>query len=165
MTTSVHLIFGPQGAGKTTFARALADEERAVRFSIDEWMTALCGPDLPSPIDLAWIMERVARCERRIWQVGAEVVRRGGAVVLDLGFMRVEDRARFTALARAEGAEVQLHFVTAPLSVRRARVLERNRDKGASFSFEVTPAMFDLMEARFEPPSDPESAVCRVVGA
>jgi predicted kinase len=163
MTASVHMVFGPQGAGKTTFAQRLADEERAVRFSIDEWMEALYGQDLPRPIDLPWVMERVARCERRIWQVGAEVTRRGGSVVLDLGFMRVEDRTRFAALARAEGAEVKLHFVTAPTSIRRERVLARNREKSASFSFEVTPAMFAFMEARFEAPSDHESAVSRVV--
>ncbi len=41
----VHLIAGSTGAGKTTYARALAEQVGGVRFSIDEWMTALFWMD------------------------------------------------------------------------------------------------------------------------
>ena len=37
----IHLICGSTGAGKTTYALELAERIGAVRFSIDEWMTAL----------------------------------------------------------------------------------------------------------------------------
>jgi len=37
----IHLVCGSTGAGKTTYARALSERIGAVRFSIDEWMTAL----------------------------------------------------------------------------------------------------------------------------
>src|SRR5689334_16988583 len=43
----VHLICGSTGAGKTTYARRLADEIGAVVFSIDEWMAALFWMDAP----------------------------------------------------------------------------------------------------------------------
>jgi predicted kinase len=33
---TVHLICGFLGAGKTTFAKALAEQKSAIRFSIDE---------------------------------------------------------------------------------------------------------------------------------
>jgi predicted kinase len=136
---TVHIVFGPQGAGKTTYSRQLADREQGTRFSIDDWMGELYGPDLPKPMSFPWIMERVQRCERRIWAVAADVVQRGENVVLDLGFMKVRDRSRFIALAQAKGLPVQMHFVAAPLEVRRNRVLSRNLDKGETFSFEVTP--------------------------
>ena len=45
--STVHLVFGPQGAGKTTHARALAARIGGVRFSIDEWMAQLFAPDWP----------------------------------------------------------------------------------------------------------------------
>jgi predicted kinase len=155
-TPTVHIVFGSQGAGKTTYARQLANEIKGTRFSIDEWMGELFGPDLPKPMSLPWIMERVQRCENRIWLTAAETVERGGCAVLDLGFMRVSDRSRFISLAGAKGLPVQLHYVNAPHGVRRARVVSRNANKGETFAFEVTPAMFDFMEKQFEPPTEAE---------
>ena len=45
----VHLILGPQGAGKSTYARHLAQKESATRFSIDEWMQKLSRPTFQKP--------------------------------------------------------------------------------------------------------------------
>ncbi|HEY8068088.1 MAG TPA: AAA family ATPase, partial [Burkholderiales bacterium] len=75
---TVHIVFGSQGAGKTTYARRLASEVKGTRFSIDDWMGELFGPDLPKPMSLPWIMERVRRCESRIWSTAAEIVEQGG---------------------------------------------------------------------------------------
>ncbi|MES2715612.1 MAG: ATP-binding protein [Pseudomonadota bacterium] len=156
----IHLVFGPQGAGKSTLARTLASQHRAVRFSIDDWMAGLYGPDLPQPLNLPWILERVQRCEQRIWAVAADLVRSGGTAVLDLGCMQAADRARFAALASAQGLALQGHFVTAPLALRRQRVLARSDARGETFAFAVSPAMFDRMELRFEPPDAAELQRC-----
>lgn len=158
----IHLLFGPLGAGKSTLARQLADQHRGVRFSIDDWMLELYGPDRPQPMDLPWVLARVQRCERRIWAVAADVVRRGGTAILDLGCLQATDRTRFNALAAAQGLLLQPHFVTAPLALRRQRVMQRNRERGETFSFEVSPAIFDFMEKRFEPPGADELAGCVV---
>ncbi|MGZ8886197.1 MAG: AAA family ATPase [Halobacteriota archaeon] len=159
---TVHIVFGQQGAGKSTYSRNLAEQEQGVRFSIDDWMGELYSPDLPTPMSLPWIMERVQRCERRIWAVASDVAQRGGNVILDLGFMKVGDRSRFVALAQAKNLSVRTHFVTAPLEVRRDRVLSRNTSKDDTFSFEVSPAMFDFMETQFEAPTDNELSSCIV---
>lgn len=155
---TVHLVFGPQGAGKTTYSRQLAEASNATRFSIDEWMGELYSPDLPQPIDFRWVMERVQRCERRIWATASEVARRGSNVVLDLGFMKIQDRSRFISLSEGESLPTQLHFVSAPHAVRRSRVIARNTRKGDTFAFEVTPAMFDFMEGQFEPLTEVEQS-------
>ena len=152
----IHIVFGSQGAGKTTYSRLVAKEAHGTRFSIDEWMGEIFGPDLPKPMSLPWIMERVQRCERRIWSTASEIAEHGGNVVLDLGFMKVADRSRFLDLAEAKGLPAQLHFVTAPHDQRRSRVMSRNTSKGDTFAFEVTPAMFDFMEKQFEPPTEVE---------
>jgi predicted kinase len=160
--TTIHIVFGQQGAGKTTYSRQLADKEQAARFSIDDWMGELYAPDLPKPINFSWIIERVQRCERRIWATAADMVQRGGSAVLDLGFMKIGDRYRFKALAHANGFTVRTHYVTAPLPVRKDRVLARNHNKGETFAFEVTPGMFDFMEMQFEAPSNDELSTCAV---
>ncbi|HRG15690.1 MAG TPA: ATP-binding protein [Pseudomonadota bacterium] len=154
--STVHLVFGPQGAGKTTHARALAARVGGVRFSIDEWMAQLFLPDLPPPMDLAWIMARVQRCERRIWASAMDIAATGRDVVLDLGLMQARHRRDLREQAQAAGHVAQLHFVDAPPALRRERVVARNLERGETFAFEVTPAMFDVMEARFEPPNDEE---------
>ena len=161
MTTvaTSHIVFGPQGAGKTTYSRKLADSRNAVRFSIDEWMIELFGPDLPKSMSLSWVMPRVQRCETRIWSVASQIGRVGGSVVLDLGFMRIDDRQRFAALAKESGMTSQLHFVDAPHPTRRTRVMARNQDRGETFAFEVTPGMFDFMETKFESPTEAELAI------
>jgi predicted kinase len=155
---TLHLVFGPQGAGKSSYARQLATRVQGVRLSIDDWMGQLYGPDLPTPMNFAWIMERVQRCEKRIWATAAEIAGTGGHVVLDLGFMKVSNRTEFLSLASAGEHPAQLHFVNAPLDVRRQRVLQRNIDKGDTYSFEVSAPMFDFMEREFEPPTDQELA-------
>ena len=155
---TIHLVFGPQGAGKSTYSRQLAEKIEGVRFSIDDWMGSLCGPDLPKPMNFSWIMERVQRCEQRIWLTATEVAQTGGSIVLDLGFMKVKNRSGFLALAATNKHTAQLHFINAPHEIRRNRVLTRNVQKGDTFSFEVTAPMFDFMEREFEPPTDQELA-------
>ena len=159
---TVHLVFGALGAGKTTYARALADRAEATRFSIDDWMAGLYGPDLTRPLNPRWIFERVQRCERRIWATAAEVVRRGGNVVLDLGFMKRADRSRFIALCDEAQLPFQLHYLTAPHAQRRERVLARNTAQGETYAFEVTAGMFDFMEREFEAASESELLIASV---
>ena len=42
-TPTLHLTVGLPGVGKTTLARKIAHEDKAVRFSPDEWMIPLFG--------------------------------------------------------------------------------------------------------------------------
>jgi predicted kinase len=162
---NIHLVFGSQGAGKSTYARQLVRSTRATCFSIDEWMNELYSPDMPQPLNFAWIMERVKRCESRIWRTAKDVAQNGGNVVLDLGFMKVKNRLEFSDLAKEAGLNVQMHYVTAPLELRRNRVLARNTTRGETFSFEVTPQMFDFMEKEFEPPTETELSVATVISS
>jgi predicted kinase len=162
MTATLHVVFGPAGSGKSTYARELARREPAVHFSIDEWIGGLFAPDMPDPVEFEWMMERVERCEAQIWSVAAGVMATGGSVVLDLGLMRRADRARVAEIAEACGLPAQFHLVTAPREVRRARVMSRNEMQGGSFNLVVPPQMFDFMEGVYEAPDAAELAGCIV---
>jgi predicted kinase len=155
MTATVHMICGPCGAGKTTYARAFAASHRAVVFVLDEWMATLFMMDAPAPIALNWALPRVDRCEAQIWKVAQEVLRCGVDVVVELGFYRRDQRDRFRALAAAAGVEVVVHSVGAPPEVRRERVRARNRG-GANLTVEVDDAMFDWAEGYYELLADDE---------
>jgi predicted kinase len=156
----IHAVFGPLGAGKSTLALQIAARSNAVRFSIDEWMHRLYGPDVPQPLSLEWILPRVKRCEAQIWETCLLVLASGRDVVLDLGFMAEADRAQIRLQANKAGNEVRSYFVDAAKPLRRERVLQRNTEKGATYSFEITASMFEAMDARFERPSPSELEEC-----
>ncbi|HEX2815982.1 MAG TPA: ATP-binding protein [Phenylobacterium sp.] len=156
MGAILNVIFGPCGAGKTTYAHAFARREKAVAFILDDWMARLFGPDMPEPIQYDWMIERVGRCEGQIWATAAGVLAAGTPVILDIGLMRKADRARVREIAQATGLDLKFHFVDAPAEVRRARVLDRNVVRGESFAIEVTPDLFEFIEGVYEAPEPEE---------
>jgi predicted kinase len=156
MTAKLNVIFGPCGAGKTTYAHAFARREKAVAFILDDWMARLFGADMPEPIEYEWMLERVGRCEAQIWSVAAGTIAAGTSVILDIGLMRKADRERVRQIAEATDLPLQWHFVDAPAEVRRARVAGRNVVRGESFAIEVSPDMFDFIEGVYEPPEPAE---------
>ena len=156
MPTTLNVVFGPCAAGKTTYANALARRENAVAFVLDEWGARLFGPDLQGPIEFAWMMERLGRCNALIWSTAEAVLAAGTSVVLDTGAMRRADRERIRQIAEAKSLLLQWHFVDAPQEVRRARVADRNAAKGETFVMEVTPQMFDFLEGIYEAPDAAE---------
>jgi predicted kinase len=151
-----HVVTGSTGAGKSTFARELAERVGGVRFSIDEWMSGLFWMDSPEKKDFAWAMERIGRCEGQIAAVATSLAGVGVDAVLDLGFTLREHREAWLKRAQEVGVAVELHVLDVPVEVRWARVCERNAGASETFSFEVTREMFDFMEARWELPAEEE---------
>ena len=162
MTATLNVIFGPCGAGKTTYAHTFARREGAVAFILDDWMARMFGPDMPEPIQYEWMIARVGRCEAQIWSVAAGVIATGTSVILDIGLMRQTDRTRVREIAEATGLALQFHFVDAPAEVRRARVQSRNVIRGESFAIDVPPDMFDFIEGVYEAP-EPDELVGAVI--
>ncbi|QLI82507.1 ATP-binding protein [Chitinibacter fontanus] len=151
---NIHFVFGPQGAGKSAYAQQLANKLGGLYFSIDAWMQTLYGADLPTPLDLNWVLARVSRCENQIWAMVRQHVQLGGVAVLDLGLLKHRQRLHFQSLAAQCDCPVQWHFIDAPLAIRRQRVIERNQQRGETYAFTVTTTMFDVMEAQFERPDE-----------
>ena len=156
MAADLILIVGSTGAGKTTYARRLADELGGVRFSIDEWMTTLFWSDSPQPIEFEWTIERVRRCEAQIMATVRELASRRVPAILDLGFTTKEHRDRFRSFAAETKLSAAVHFIDVPADVRWLRVDRRNTERGATYAMQVDRQMFDFMEAMWEPPVETE---------
>lgn len=168
MAADIILIVGSTGAGKTTYARRLADALGGVRFSIDEWMTTLFWADSPQPIEFQWTIERVHRCETQIMAMAQQVAARGLPVLLDLGFTTKEHRDRFRAFAENAGLRAAVHFIDVPADERWFRVNRRNKERGETYAMQVDRQMFDFMEAMWEPPLEAEWSAgggCRIDGS
>jgi predicted kinase len=111
------IVCGLPGSGKTTLAKALETKLRAVRFSPDEWMDALS-------IDL-WNEEMRARIEALQWKFAQELLALGLAVIIEWGTWGRTERDALRLGARALGAAVELHYVSAPADVLFDRIQHR----------------------------------------
>ncbi|CAN7724131.1 ATP-binding protein [Rhizobium sp. LjRoot98] len=156
MSGKIHMVAGPIGVGKTTYAQELTDRINGVRFSIDEWMLSLFGPDILAHPDPTWIFDRVKRCNRRILDTALPVALRGVDIVLDLGFTLQDERKAVADAAHASALIVEMHWLQGPKSLRWERVEKRNDQGGKTFAFKITRSMFDFMEARLEEPDSEE---------
>jgi predicted kinase len=146
---TLHFICGAAGAGKTTYAIALAKRAKTVRLTIDEWMGNLFAADAIEPSPAAWTRERLARCEAQMWALADELVTRDVSVVFDMDLSRQDQRDRFRARASQTRAEIKLHYLDVDRETRRARVL--GRTTGA-----MTEAAFDSLDRSFEAPTEDE---------
>lgn len=154
----IHLVIGPTGCGKSTFARELSERQGAVRFCVDEWMTVLFGPDRPDDTGRAWHAQRVERCSEHIWTISLDVLKLGVDVTLEIGLTQRAARHAFYERVDARKCELTVHVLDAPPDVRWGRVQLRNIDRGPTFSMEITREMFDFAEAMWEPPEETERA-------
>lgn len=147
----VHLIHGYLGAGKTTFAKKLAEEVNGVRFNSDEWMVRLYGEDPPAD-QFAGRLERVFALIDEQW---VRVVRCGVDVVLDNGFWTRASRDAARQRAAAAGATCRLYALQCSEETARARC--RRRNAALQGSLHIADNTFDVLKSRFEPlqPDEP----------
>jgi len=160
----IHLVCGPIGAGKTTYAKDLSKKENTILFSEDDWLRKLFVPDAPEglldqPIQIVgeWAAEKYQRCRGQIWLVCQQLLLNNDiSIVLDGAAADEAQRDLIRKKASKNNVGFQLHYVTAPEDTRRKRVFDRNIAQGDTYSLEVTAAMYEHTESYFEPPTGKE---------
>jgi predicted kinase len=149
---TVHLLCGLNGAGKTTYARRLAEERDAVRFSLDEWMLRLHS-DLR--FDASEYGPLAERCKELIWEVARQVLALGHDVILDWNSWSRARRATWHGRAREAGYGTLLHYLDVPLDVAIARAASRAA-AGAPGAHVLDAAGVRHLAAIFEVPREDE---------
>lgn len=115
------VLCGLPGAGKTTLAKQLERELRAIRLCPDEWMAALA-------IDL-WDEAARTRVEALQWRLALGWLVLGHVVVIEWGTWGRSERNVLREGARALRAAVELRFLDAPLEELFARVQARGMEE------------------------------------
>ncbi len=152
----LHLLIGPVGAGKTTFAREEAVRRRATFLDLDAWMVRLYGEDpRPSENVVAWYLQRRERVRALLWDTTLDILATGTDVFLELGLVAQAEREAFYARARDEDLDMSVYLVDAPRDVRRERVARRNSSPGKYVQI-VPPEFFERASDAWQAPSDAE---------
>ena len=114
------IVCGLPGSGKTTHAMKLEKKLHGVRFSPDEWMDALS-------IDL-YDETRRGQIEALQWKFAQELLARGLTVIIEWGTWGRSERDTLRTGARALGAAVELHYLSASADVLFDRIQSRGRE-------------------------------------
>ena len=162
MPPRVHLVEGPVGACKSTFASSLAARTLGVHIALDEWFVKLFSPDRPVRDFLPWYIERKDRLLALIWSHSRRLLASGQSVILELGLLQREARTSFCQKVKDEGYELVVHVLDAPLEVRRERVRRRNAEGGPTFSMVVPEHVFEMASSLWEAPDDVECCEFKV---
>jgi predicted kinase len=149
---TAHLICGPLGSGKTTFARRLEAEISALRFTHDEWMVALYGQDPPLG-QFPDYFQRVTLLINSIWPRCLELRL---DVILDLNFWRRSQRDEVRQTVAAHGGTSILYWLGCRKDIARNRVHVRN---GSSPDLFIAPETFESLWPQIQPPGPDEDHI------
>ena len=132
------IVCGLPGSGKTTRAEVLERRLHAVRFSPDEWMEAFS-------LDL-YDEERRGKIEAVQWQLGQQLLKLDLTIIIEWGTWGRAERDTLRLGARALGAAVELHYLSAPVDVLFDRLQRRGREH-PSITREAVARWFEIFQA------------------
>lgn len=119
--TSLFLMVGLPGAGKTTVARELAVSHHALRLTPDEWHLPLFGESLTAD-------GKRDVLEGRLITVALRTLRLETSVVLDFGLWGRDERSALRWLADEAGVPCQVVYLPVELDLQLTRIANRRAD-------------------------------------
>jgi len=147
-----YVICGFIGAGKTTFARKLEHETKAIRITKDEWIIKIFGNKITSD-------KNFERYDKNITELATDIafkiLRAGKDVIIDEGFWVKSQRDDIKKKILQVGAKPIFYYVECPIEKMKERVINRRKYPTVD-SFEINEEMFDTYLKYWEPPTGEE---------
>lgn len=149
--TTLYIIQGFIGAGKTTFSRKLALETDAIHLNPDEWVSKLYSKE---EYMKNWNMcfdETV----NLLWNKTTEYLLSGHDVIFDMGFWYKKDRNFARTLANECKANFKHYYLYVSDDILKERIVSDRPKHWAKIHLEN----FDQNKQNFEEPEEDESPI------
>lgn len=149
----VILICGKLCSGKTTYAKKLQRESKAVILSVDELMLSLLDPYLGDEHE-----QYTQKAQRYLLDKSLEMLEAGADIILDWGFWTQTSRDFVKAFYDSRNITCRWHYIDIDDETWKARIAQRNSAVSAERpeAYFVDDNLFAKAERLFEPPAEDE---------
>ena len=149
MSATLHLVSGLPGAGKTTFAKALAEELGAARFCPDDWMHS-------ANIGMRnWRFRE--QLEKQQLLLALLILDQGKDAIIEWGTWGADERIKVATVVHENGHFIRGVFLTSDQEVLKSRIAQRN--KVVAPDLVMSEKEFEQATERWQAPSEDELAV------
>lgn len=136
--------------GKSTYARKIKAETKAVILSIDEITLSLFPEGAGEMHDVY-----VHRAEQFLLALSLQILETGADVILDWGLWTREQRERIRRFYRERGVKNEIHYLRIPRPEWERRIRQRNEENTGGAYF-VDEGLMEKVERLFEEPAPEE---------
>ncbi len=148
-----YIICGFIGAGKTTFARKLEHETKAIRITKDEWIIKIFGNKITSDKNFERYDKNITELAK---DIAFRILKSGKDVIIDEGFWVKSQRDDIKKKILQAGAKPIFYYVQSSVAKMKERVINRSKNP-AKDSFEISEEMFDSYLKYWQPPDESEN--------
>jgi len=149
----VILICGKICCGKTTYSERIREKENAVILSVDEIMLSIFGQHAGDKHD-----EYANNTQKYLFDKSIEFVNAGVNVILDWGFWTKINRKKAREFYKAQGIEVEFHYIDICDEIWKQRLDYRNKqvELGQTSAYFVDENLANKFASIFEVPDKDE---------
>jgi len=160
-TPTLHFFCGKAGAGKTTVAARLAQDDNTILISEDIWMVRLFGDQMKTFDDYIRFSRKVKTV---VGPLTVDLLNAGHSVVLDFQANTWAGRGWFRSVFEQAGAAHVLHYVNTSDETCLAQIAKRNVERPEG-SHHLTEDDFAYVSSFFQAPEETEGFNIRLHAA
>ena len=150
---TAYVICGFIGAGKTTFARKLEKETKAIRITKDEWIIKIFGNKITSDKNFERYDKNMTELATNI---SFKILKSGKDVIIDEGLWVKSQRDDIKKKILQVGAKPIFYYVESSVEKMKERVINRSKNPTKD-SFEISEEMFDSYLKYWQAPDESEN--------
>ena len=148
-----YVICGFIGAGKTTFARKLEKQTRAIRVNKDEWIIKVFGNKITLDNNFEVYDKNITKLAT---DIAFKILKAGKDVIIDEGFWVKSQRDDIKKKILQVGAKPIFYYVESSVEKMKERVINRSKNPRKD-SFEISEEMFNSYLKYWQAPDEREN--------